>query len=34
VPMTFFEILPLTLEEIFIAEAEAVGYDTRKLILK
>ncbi|GHN44399.1 ABC transporter ATP-binding protein [Lactobacillus delbrueckii] len=34
VPMIFFEILPLTLEEIFIAEAEAVGYDTRKLILK
>lgn len=34
VPMTFFEVLPLTLEEIFIAEAEAVGYDTRKLILK
>lgn len=34
VPMTFFEVLPLTLEEIFISEAEAVGYDTRKLILK
>ena len=29
----FFEILPLTLEEIFICETEAVGYDIRKFIL-
>lgn len=29
----FFEILPLTLEEIFISETEVVGYDIRKIIL-
>lgn len=29
----FFEILPLTLEEIFISETEVAGYDVRKLIL-
>jgi len=29
----FFEVLPLTLEEIFICETEAVGYDIRKFIL-
>ena len=32
-PMVFFEVLPLTLEEIFISETEAAGYDIRKLIL-
>ncbi|MBE5999471.1 MAG: ABC transporter ATP-binding protein [Sarcina sp.] len=31
--MVFFEILPLTLEEIFISETEVVGYDIKKLIL-
>ena len=30
----FFEILPLTLEELFIAETEGVGYDVRKLIIQ
>ena len=29
----FFEILALTLEEIFISETEVVGYDIRKYIL-
>lgn len=29
----FSEVLPLTLEEIFISEAEVVGYDVKKLIL-
>lgn len=29
----FYEILPLSLEEIFISEMEGVGYDIRKLIL-
>lgn len=29
----FFEVLPLSLEEIFISEMEDVGYDVRKLIL-
>ncbi|MFI3236974.1 MAG: ABC transporter ATP-binding protein [Lachnospiraceae bacterium] len=29
---TFYEILPLTLEEIFITETEARGYDIKKLI--
>lgn len=28
----FFEILPLSLEEIFISETEVVGYDIKKLI--
>lgn len=32
--MIFFEILPLTLEEIFISETENVGYDIRKLIAR
>lgn len=30
----FAEILPLTLEEIFISETEVVGYDIKKLILE
>lgn len=30
--MTFFELLPLTLEEAFISETEVVGYDIRKII--
>jgi ABC-2 type transport system ATP-binding protein len=30
----FFEILPLTLEELFIAETEGAGYDVRKLIIQ
>ena len=30
----FFEILPLTLEELFIAETEGAGYDVRKLIIR
>ncbi len=29
----FYEILPLSLEEIFISETEVVGYDIQKLIL-
>ena len=29
----FFEILALSLEEIFISETEVVGYDVRKFIL-
>ena len=29
----FFEMLPLTLEEIFISETEVAGYDFKKLIL-
>ena len=29
----FFELLPLTLEEIFICETEVAGYDVKKLIL-
>lgn len=29
----FFEILPLTLEEMFISETEVAGYDIKKLIL-
>jgi ABC-2 type transport system ATP-binding protein len=29
----YYEPLPLTLEEIFIAETESAGYDIRKLIL-
>ena len=28
----FYEILPLTLEEIFISETEVVGYDIKNLI--
>ena len=30
----FFEILPLSLEEIFISETEVVGYDIKKFILQ
>ena len=30
----FYEVLPLTLEEIFISETEVVGYDIKKLILE
>ena len=30
--MVFFEMLPLTLEEVFISETEVVGYDIRKII--
>ena len=33
VDMVFFEILPLTLEEIFISETEVVGYDIKNFIL-
>lgn len=29
----FYEVLPLSLEEIFISETEVVGYDVKKLIL-
>lgn len=29
----FCEVLPLSLEEIFISETEVVGYDVKKLIL-
>ncbi|MCR5419529.1 MAG: ABC transporter ATP-binding protein [Lachnospiraceae bacterium] len=29
----FFEVLPLSLEEIFISETEVVGYDVKKLIV-
>lgn len=29
----FFEVLPLSLEEIFISETEVIGYDIKKLIL-
>ena len=29
----FFEVLALTLEEIFISETEVVGYDIRKFVL-
>lgn len=31
--MVFCEVLPLSLEEIFISETEVVGYDVKKLIL-
>ena len=30
---TYLDLLPLTLEEIFIDEMEAIGYDIKKLIL-
>lgn len=33
VDMVFFEILPLTLEEIFISETEVIGYDIKNFIL-
>ncbi|MEG2350454.1 MAG: ABC transporter ATP-binding protein, partial [Hungatella sp.] len=29
----FAEIIPLSLEEIFISETEVVGYDIKKLVL-
>lgn len=32
--MVFYEMLPLSLEEIFISETEVVGYDIQKLILE
>ena len=32
VDTVFFEVLPLSLEEIFISETEVVGYDIKKLI--
>ena len=28
----FYEMLPLTLEEIFISETEVAGYDLKKLL--
>lgn len=31
--LTFFELVPLSLEEIFISETEVKGYDIKKLIL-
>lgn len=34
VDMTFLEMLPLTLEEIFISETEVAGYDIKKLIME
>ncbi len=33
VDTVFFEVLPLSLEEIFISETEVTGYDVKKLIL-
>ena len=33
VETVFFELLPLTLEEVFISETEVVGYDIKKFIL-
>ena len=33
VSTVFFEMLPLSLEEIFISETEVAGYDVKKLIL-
>ncbi len=32
IDMLLFEVLPLTLEEIFISETEVVGYDIKKII--
>lgn len=34
IPTIFSEMLPLTLEEIFISETEVVGYDIKKLFLE
>ena len=34
IPTVFSEVLPLTLEEIFISETEVVGYDIKKLLLE
>ena len=31
--LVFFEMIALTLEEIFISETEVVGYDIRKFIM-
>ena len=31
--LIFFELLPLTLEEIFISETEVIGYDIKNFIL-
>ena len=28
----FYELIPLSLEEIFISETEVVGYDVKKLV--
>ena len=33
IDMVYFEILPLTLEEIFISETEVAGYDIKNFIL-
>ena len=33
VDLAFFEMLPLTLEEVFISETEVAGYDVKKIIL-
>jgi ABC-2 type transport system ATP-binding protein len=33
IDMVFFELLPLTLEEIFISETEVIGYDIKNFIL-
>lgn len=33
IDIVFFEVLPLSLEEIFISETEVVGYDVKKIIL-
>ena len=29
----FYEVLPLSLEEIFISETEVAGYDIKKILL-
>ena len=29
----FYEVLPLSLEDIFISETEVVGYDIKKIVL-
>ncbi len=34
IPTVFSEVLPLSLEEIFISETEVVGYDIKKLLLE
>ena len=31
--MVFYELIPLSLEEIFITETEVAGYDIKKIIL-
>ena len=30
----FFEMLPLSLEEIFISETEVAGYDVKKFLME